>query len=320
MTVIEELLNEYSRMRENGLDSKATLHALRPYIEPLPDAHKAELAKHLRQYEKGDRKPKPAPPPQIEDTVIGEEPVASVVAPPDAPTRPAPPPNRPVAPPPNRLVAPPPAEDASPIKRIKPMSPIKPVAKDASRPGEELMPQGLKPGATWISCPNCNTKNKANEIFCYACGHLMDSGQGYNSTRSFAPAATESYPPEHFGRDSILIVTVRDSGSYFKLRPQNYTHELVIGRSSSNTAMTPDIDLTEENAEELGVSRLHLAVQYMMENDTLVVFDLGSANGSFINGQKLHPSERRILRNGDELRIGRMVTRATYEHPGQEIE
>ena len=148
----------------------------------------------------------------------------------------------------------------------------------------------------------------------------MDSGQGYNSTRSFATAGLEDHPPEHFGRDSILILTVRDTGSYFKLRPQSYTHELVMGRSSSNTAMAPDVDLSDQDAEGFGVSRLHMAIQYQMENSTLIIFDLGSANGSFINGQKLHPSEKRILRNGDELRLGRMIIRATYEHPGHEIE
>jgi len=279
MSVLDELVNEYSRMRENGLDAKATLHALRPYIEPLPDNHKAKLAKFLRQYEQGERSAEKQQPP----------------APPSEPTQ----------------------EPPSPIKRI---SPIKPIAKQSPRPGEDLLPKGLRAGATWIACPNCQTKNKANEIFCYACGHLMDSGQGYNSTRSFADADVQSMSPEHFGRDSIFILTVRDSGAFFRLRPQSYTHELVIGRSSDNTAMTPDIDLTEEDAESLGVSRLHLAIQYMMENDTLIVFDLGSANGSFINGQKLHPSEKRILRNGDELRIGRMVMRATYEHPGREVD
>lgn len=301
MSVVQELLTEYTRMRENGLDSKAALHALRPYIEPMPDNFKADLARFLRQWERGELR-------VDEDQV---EPVDEITRQDMAPISDTSPP----------MPTPPSDEDNdTSIKPLKPKSPIRPIARQMPRPGEDLMPEGLKPGATWISCPNCSTKNKANEIFCYACGHLMDSGQGFNSTRNFAEASMESFSPEFFGKDSLLILRMRESGAFFKLRPQNYTHELVIGRSSSNTAMTPDIDLTQENADEQGVSRLHLAIQYIMENSTLIVFDLGSANGSFINGQKLHPSEKRMLRHGDELRLGRLVVRSEYEHPGVEVE
>jgi len=318
MSVINELLNEYSRMRENGLDAKASLHALRPYIEPLPDNHKAELAKSLRLYEKGELKiERDDDPVQNDGTVVmGKKPAQASTATPADATNPSPTP----PPEPEKPAVNPDAPTKPAPSSIKRLSPIKPITPQSPRPGEDLMPEGLRPGATWIACPNCNTKNKANEIFCYACGHLMDSGQGYNSTRSFADADMETITPEHFGRDSLLILTLRDTGAYFKLRPQSYTHELVMGRSSSNTAMKPDVDLEEQDAEALGVSRLHLAVQYMMENNTLIVFDLGSANGSFINGQKLHPSEKRILRNGDELRLGRMIIRVTYEHPGPELD
>ncbi len=300
MNVIQELLNEYIRMRENGLDGKATLHALRPYIEPLPDNHKAELARYLRQWEKGElQTEKEVSTSTDEVTAHDVTEVVNEVEIDNTSQHPS---------------------DSQGSSLIKPISPIKPIARQEPRPGEDLLPKGLRPGATWIACPNCNTKNKANEIFCYACGHLMDSGQGFNSTRSFSDADMQMMPPEHYGRDSLLILQMRDSGAYFKIRPQNYTHELVIGRSSSNTAMKPDVDLMQENADEFGVSRLHIAIQYVMENNTLIVFDLGSANGSFINGQKLHPSEKRILRNGDELRIGRMIVRVSYEHPGPELE
>ena len=297
MSVVQELLIEYTRMRENGLDAKATLHALRPYIEPLPNNFKIQLAQNLREWENGDLEVKDTSDLPDDDTTQQHLPTL-----PDGP-----------------VSTPTPPAD-SPIRPIKPPSPIKPISRQPTRPGEDILPPGLKPGATWIACPNCNTKNKANEIFCYACGHLMDSGQGFHSTRSFSDANMANMSPEHFDKDSLLILRVRESGAFFKLRPQSYSHELVVGRSSSNTAMNPDVDLTEENADEFGVSRLHLAIQYMIENSTLTVFDLGSANGSFINGQKLHPSEKRILRNGDELRLGRMVIRAEFEHPGPEVE
>jgi hypothetical protein len=279
-----DVLVEYTRMRDNGLDSKATLHALRPYIEPLPESHKVKLAQYLRQWESGELK--------LDRNVPSD---ADEITRQDYPTIPE--------------------EPSTPT----PSSPIKSIARQTPRPGEDLLPKGLKPGATWVACPNCHTKNKANEVFCYACGHIIDSGQGVHSTRNFADADMETLTPEYFSGDSLLILQLRDSGAYYKLRPQNSNHELVIGRSNADTAMTPDVDLAEENAEAFGVSRLHIAIQYVMDNSMLTIYDLGSANGSYINGQKLHPSENRILRNGDELRLGRMVIRVFYEHPGTEV-
>lgn len=285
MSVVQELLIEYTRMRENGLDSKATLHALRPYIEPLPDGYKSDLAKYLRQWENGELK--------LNQDISSEGDEITRQDTPRVPDRPT--------------------EPSSPIKRLSP------ITRKMSRPGEDMLPQGLKAGATWVACPNCNTKNKASEIFCYACGQLIDSGQGFHSTRNFAEADMETVAPEYFGNESLLILQVRDSGAYFRLRPQNSSHELVIGRSSTNTAMTPDVDLAEENAEEFGVSRLHLSIQFVADNSTLIALDLGSANGSYINGQRLHARENRILRNGDQMRLGRMVLFVRYEHPGSEV-
>jgi hypothetical protein len=277
MTIVQELLVEYTRMRENGLESRAALNALRPYVEPLSETYKVQLAQYLRQWENGELK-------------LNQNNRSETDEPSQTPTQPQ-----------------------SPIKRISPIKGKKP------RPGEDLLPKGLKAGATWVACPTCNVKNKINEIFCYSCGQLIDTGQGFHSTRNFADADMGTIAPEHYSKESLLIIRVRDSGAYFKLRPQNSTHELVIGRSSTNTAMAPDVDLSEENAEGLGVSRLHLSIHYFPENSTLMALDLGSANGSFINGQKLHPSENRILRNGDQLRLGRMVLLVQFEHPGTEV-
>ena len=51
------------------------------------------------------------------------------------------------------------------------------------------------------------------------------------------------------------------------------------------------------------------------EHATVLVSDLGSANGSFINGQRMMPKEVRVLRHGDELRLGKLVLLASFRHP-----
>ncbi|NLF75923.1 MAG: FHA domain-containing protein, partial [Chloroflexi bacterium] len=68
--------------------------------------------------------------------------------------------------------------------------------------------------------------------------------------------------------------------------------------------------LSPYDALEKGVSRRHMMVS--REHDTVAVMDLGSANSTYLNGQRLLPSEPRILRDNDELRLGRLVIRVTF--------
>ena len=60
------------------------------------------------------------------------------------------------------------------------------------------------------------------------------------------------------------------------------------------------------------VSRHHAEIVF--ERGFFVVHDLASANGTFINGQKLYPQEVRVLRDGDELRLGRLILHVYFQH------
>jgi hypothetical protein len=174
--------------------------------------------------------------------------------------------------------------------------------------------------ANWVECVNCHKKNRVNEIFCYACGQLLDPGQGKSAdTHHFADATESLFSDDFFGDDSVLTFIVRDTGERFEVRPQLRRHELVIGRSAGAGSMNPDIDLIQVDGAQFGVSRLHMAIRYEAADSAVHVYDLGSANGSFVNGQKLHPKEIRILRNGDEVRLGRLVLRIQYQHPGERV-
>jgi pSer/pThr/pTyr-binding forkhead associated (FHA) protein len=62
---------------------------------------------------------------------------------------------------------------------------------------------------------------------------------------------------------------------------------------------------------EQGVSRRHLSIT--RDHDTVTVTDLGSANHTYLNGQRLIPFEHRILRDNDELRLGRLVIRVAFD-------
>jgi pSer/pThr/pTyr-binding forkhead associated (FHA) protein len=129
-------------------------------------------------------------------------------------------------------------------------------------------------------------------------------------------AQTEDLTPadDHFGATSVLILTARNSQKSYELRPQEREGEWILGRSTRHSPVNPDIDLGDSDGNRLGISRLHLSIRYDMQYNTLTVFDLGSANGSYLNGQRLHPHEVRVLRHSDELRLGHMMLTVEFKH------
>ncbi|MCL4251394.1 MAG: FHA domain-containing protein [Anaerolineae bacterium] len=108
-----------------------------------------------------------------------------------------------------------------------------------------------------------------------------------------------------FTAESVMSLTDPNTNISLKVRPQLHQHDLVIGRGDASFA--PDVDLTALDAAKLGVSRMHLTVHYDAKQSTLSITDMDTTNGTFINGVRLHPQEVRVLRHGDELRLGRLV-------------
>jgi pSer/pThr/pTyr-binding forkhead associated (FHA) protein len=86
---------------------------------------------------------------------------------------------------------------------------------------------------------------------------------------------------------------------------------MVIGRSSPETAQKPHIDLAAFDAEHFGVSRAHASLK--INNRTLVITDLQSSNSTYVNGQRVYPHEIRVLRHGDEIRLGRLPLKVLFK-------
>ena len=79
-------------------------------------------------------------------------------------------------------------------------------------------------------------------------------------------------------------------------------------------SMTPvegeTVDLSAFGAEGMGVSRLHIRIR--RKGILLYVADLDSTNGTHLNGRKLIPDGDRVLRDGDELYLGRLCIRVRF--------
>ena len=78
----------------------------------------------------------------------------------------------------------------------------------------------------------------------------------------------------------------------------------VLGRSGSDDSLQPDLCLSAFEAEQQTVSRLHAA--FISGRGCIRVMDLSSTNGTFLNGVRILPHQSRILRDCDEIRLGRL--------------
>jgi pSer/pThr/pTyr-binding forkhead associated (FHA) protein len=67
--------------------------------------------------------------------------------------------------------------------------------------------------------------------------------------------------------------------------------------------------------DEYEVSRIHARLAYNKALQVGEIMDFGSANGTYINDALLHPAEVRVLRNNDELKLGRLTFRVQFRRP-----
>jgi pSer/pThr/pTyr-binding forkhead associated (FHA) protein len=92
-----------------------------------------------------------------------------------------------------------------------------------------------------------------------------------------------------------------DSGQIIPL--ENRT-EFTLGRSAEGQPILPDIDLAPYRGYEHGVSRLHASI--VLSGQDVLATDLGSANGSRLNGVKIPPHKPNPVKHGDILTLGKL--------------
>jgi CheY-like chemotaxis protein len=92
--------------------------------------------------------------------------------------------------------------------------------------------------------------------------------------------------------------------------PARVTESMLIGRSDPDHGIVPEIDLTPFAAHMKGVSRRHAVI--LAKDNSIVVKDLGSANGTRLNGYTLNPNQPYLLRHGDELAFGQLIVQVLF--------
>jgi ribosomal protein L37AE/L43A len=181
------------------------------------------------------------------------------------------------------------------------------------------------------TCPKCGHQNRPGILVCEKCGTLMlgDEKEKSPATKRFGAeeesgddlalrsktdtgemlnAAVSTAGSTQFTANMVLRFEIEGAPTPILMTPQA---ETAIGRRDPATGTMPDVDLSAYAGYRLGVSRKHAIIRY--QNERLDIYDLGSSNGTTVNGERLTPHEPHTLRDGDEILLGKMMVKVLFQ-------
>lgn len=158
-----------------------------------------------------------------------------------------------------------------------------------------------------IVCQNCLHKEMLGAMFCSECGAQLiyatgvpTSGISQTTSNLRTSEVSLKEPPPTSFPDALISLNIISTGDVLPLAGQE---EITLGRISEGQPMVPDIDLTPYKAYEAGVSRMHASIR--MVEDQVLITDLGSANGTRVNGMQITPHIPYPVKHGDILTLGK---------------
>lgn len=127
-------------------------------------------------------------------------------------------------------------------------------------------------------CSNCGHELSPDDVFCAYCGIRQ---------------------PTRRTTAKLIVLGTNEMSAQF---PLNTEGESYIGRMDPNRGIRPEVDLSKYDPAAR-VSRRHAKI--VAQGSQFYIEDLGSANGTFINGSlKLPQGKPHPLSSGDELKLG----------------
>jgi hypothetical protein len=146
-------------------------------------------------------------------------------------------------------------------------------------------------------------------MFCSECGSQLEGKESLitqtiaagpdDEIMQQAPIAPRNYQPS--GADAWGSLHLLDTGQVLPLTGRN---EFTLGRVSEGQPIMPDIDLSPYQAYASGVSRLHAVIK--RDGKRVIIMDLGSANGTYVNGKRLTTNVEHPLAHGDVTALGKL--------------
>jgi len=171
-----------------------------------------------------------------------------------------------------------------------------------------------------VFCPACKMRNEPDVDVCVYCGTAIESEQKKAMNQNGVGGKTaglqttsledvlearmdvvEGFMDFELPSKGIALINLEDG------KPIAVVEEKVflLGRRSPELdTQEPLVDLMPFGAIELGISRMHAMIR--KTKDGYKITDLGSANGTWLENQRLTAKQTYPLASGDRIRLGRL--------------
>ncbi|MCP4538617.1 MAG: FHA domain-containing protein [Chloroflexi bacterium] len=183
-------------------------------------------------------------------------------------------------------------------------------------------------------CQSCGRKHRPGTLFCSGCGVYLATGgtlqtdplpeeelpitkaNPWDNVPLVGPDETSPIPipPPKAHKQTPVKIQDADAAPLAPLRIRvistgrevrlSFISEAYIGRLDADHDIFPDLDLTPDARADDGVSRRHCKIH--RRDSVYLVEDVGSANGTYLNGLRLNPHLLHVLKDEDELQLGRI--------------
>jgi pSer/pThr/pTyr-binding forkhead associated (FHA) protein len=160
-----------------------------------------------------------------------------------------------------------------------------------------------------IRCKVCGKQEYHGTLFCSECGSQLvfvsdkkvDTLVNPSNFRGLSLDITDTIPKSLLDERDFLLY-YQEEERVIDIPQQN---EFTIGRLVEGQVIAPDVDLNQYSAYDLGVSRLHATIRIEPLKNKVHVVDLGSANGTKVNGYQIPANSEVPLNHGDVLSLGK---------------
>ena len=181
-------------------------------------------------------------------------------------------------------------------------------------------------------CPVCGHSNRPGSLMCENCGSLLnlkaESRRATRDLRDSTHSLTEEErqvvdeEPENHVRGAEyqlgfhVVLQLSDADKSVRVAADVLKDPVIIGRRDPMTEQVPEVNLDDFAGYRMGVSRKHAMLE--VKDGGLTVTDLGSSNGTYLNGNRLAARQPEVVLDNDMLRVGQVLLTVLFVNPDEE--
>jgi pSer/pThr/pTyr-binding forkhead associated (FHA) protein len=160
-----------------------------------------------------------------------------------------------------------------------------------------------------VKCPKCGTIHVANTLICSKCATLLFAdGQETDPvgneviTELIDQLQANVKPVPSATPDTTPLAIYLNIGPNWREVEFSLNKSIYLGREDPAGDVYPEVDLSYDGDRARTVSRLHAKI--FKQRRKVVIEDLQSTNGTFVNNIRLRPLLPQPLNDGDILQLG----------------